>query len=217
MEIPTIKAEPRKVAGSRATARLRNRGQLPAIVYGHKQDPEAVSLDYHAVDQHLQHGGHLVNLDLAGKVQPCLFKEAQYDHLGMQLLHIDLARVDLTERVKVHVPIELRGTPKGVAEGGLLRHELPELEVECLVTDIPEHIRVNVAELALHQVLYVKDLRLEGNLKAVTDPETVVATVRLPQVEVVAPVAATPAEGAAAEPEVIAKGKIEEEPAPEEK
>ena len=106
----------------------------------------------------MAHGAHLVNLDVQGKVQPCLIKDAQYDHLGAELVHLDLARVDLNETVKVHVTLELRGTPKGAAEGGQLRQEMMELEVECLVTNIPENIRVSVADLALNQVLYVKDL-----------------------------------------------------------
>ena len=211
MEIPTIKAESRQAAGSRAAARLRRKGKLPAIVYGHKQDPLAVALEMHDVELHMSHGAHLVNLDVQGKVQPCLIKDAQYDHLGAELVHLDLARVDLNETVKVHVTLELRGTPKGAAEGGQLRQEMMDLEVECLVTSIPENIRVSVADLALNQVLYVKDLKLDAGIKVVNDPESVVATCRLPQVQAEVPTeAAVPVEGAA-EPEVIAKGKIEEE------
>lgn len=208
-QVATIKAEPRKAAGSRAAARLRRAGKLPAIVYGHKQDPEPVALDRHAVELQLKHGAHLVTLDLGGKTQPCLFKDAQYDHLGMSLMHLDLARVDLTERVTVRVPLELRGTPKGVADGGVLRQELMELEVECLVTSIPDVIKVNVNDLALDQVLHVSELTLDEGISAITDAESVVATVRPPLVQA-EPVPGAPAEGAA-EPEVIAKGKVDAE------
>ncbi|RIK66211.1 MAG: 50S ribosomal protein L25 [Planctomycetota bacterium] len=207
--IPTLKAEPRKVAGGRAAARLRKAGKLPAIVYGHKQEPEPVTLDYHAVELELKGGAHLVTLDIGGRSQPCLFKDAQYDHLGATLLHMDLTRVDLNERVKVRVPLELRGTPKGVGEGGVLRQELMELEVECLVTSIPDVIRENVSELPLNAVLHVKELHLDSGITAITDGDTVVATVRVPAVHEEIP-AAAPAEGAA-EPEVIAKGKVETE------
>lgn len=209
MEIPTIKAETRKASGSRAAARLRNAGKLPAIVYGHEEEAQPVAIDYHSVEHHVAHGTHLINLDIGGKVQPCLLKDAQYDHLGSALLHLDLARIDLNERVTVQVTVELRGTPKGIADGGVLRQELQELSVECLATEIPETIRVNVADLALNQVMYVKDLKLEGSLKAMSDPEAVVATVRPPLAESATTETAAPAEGAA-EPEVIAKGKIEE-------
>jgi large subunit ribosomal protein L25 len=210
MEIPTIKGEARTAAGSRAAARLRRSGRLPAVVYGHRQEPQAVSLSAHDMEVHLQHGAHLLNLELAGQVQPCLIKEAQYDYLGSHLMHVDLARVDLNEKVKVRVTIELRGTPRGIAEGGVLRQELADLEVECLVSRIPERVRVDVSELGLHAVLYVKDLKLEEGLTAASDAESVVATVRPPHVMAEAPVSA-PAEAAAAEPEVIARGKAEEE------
>ena len=105
MEIPTIKAEPRKAAGSRAATRLRRVGKLPGVVYGHKQDTVPILLDRHDLELHLEHGAHLLQVDMGGKAQPCLIKDAQYDHLGSTLVHIDLARVDLNERVKVRVPV----------------------------------------------------------------------------------------------------------------
>lgn len=210
MEIPTLKSEIRKAAGSRAAARLRKAGRLPGIVYGHKIDPISVALDRHEVGLLLDRGTHLVNLDLGGQAQACLFKDAQYDHLGEELVHVDLARVDLNERVKVHVPIELRGTPKGAAEGGVLTGMLKELEIECLVTNIPDHVRVDVSGLALDQVLYVKDVPVVEGMTILNDAEAVVAMVRMP-LEVAATPTEAPAEGASAEPEVIAKGKAEAE------
>ena len=217
MDIPTIKAEPRQAAGSRAAARLRRAGKVPAIVYGHKKDPQPITLDGHSMELHLSHGAHLLNLDVGGKMQPCLIKEAQYDYLGSALVHVDLARVDLNERVKVTVPIELRGTPKGIAEGGVLRQELADIEVECLVTSIPEKIRIDVSDMALNEVMYVKDLKLASGIVATSDAENVVATVRIPITKTAEETAAAaPVEGAA-EPEVIAKGKVEEEGAPEDK
>lgn len=211
MEIPTIKAETRKAAGSRAAARLRRAGKLPAVIYGHQEAPLAVALDNHEMAKHLSHGAHVLQLDLGGKNQPVLIKDAQYDHLGMALLHVDLTRVDLNEKVKVRVPLELRGTPKGVAEGGVLRQDLGDLEVECLATNIPEKVRIDVSDMALDAVLYVKDLKLDAGLAAAGDPDAVVATCRVPAVKTEEPTTA-PAEGASAEPEVIAKGKVEEAP-----
>jgi large subunit ribosomal protein L25 len=211
MEIPTVKAASRKSAGSRAAARLRRSGKLPAIVYGHKENPVSVTLDRHDVEMHLTHGAHLVNLELEGKTQPCLIKDAQYDYLGAALVHLDLARVSLTEQVRVKVPLELRGTPKGVAEGGVLRQEMMELEIECTVSNIPEHVRISIADMALNTVLHVKDLKLEGEIKATNDPEAVVATCRIPVVKAAVDETGAAATPSAAEPEVIAKGKIEEE------
>lgn len=221
MEIPTLKGKQRKASGSREAARLRKAGKLPGIVYGHKLDPVPVTFEYPDVGLLLEHGEHVVNLDVEGKVEPCLFKDAQYDHLGAKLIHVDLARVDLTERVQVHVEVELRGSPKGVAEGGVLRKGLKSLFVDCLVTNIPKTIRLDVSELGVDDVMHVKDLTLESGLKAMDDPEAVVVMVREPTVkadeelEAAGAASAEGAEGAAAstaaEPEVIAKGKDEEE------
>lgn len=211
MEIPTLKGEMRKAAGSRAAQRLRRSGKLPGIVYGHEKDPLPITLDEHEVDLLLHHGTHLINLEIGGQAQACLFKDTQYDHLGLKLVHVDLTRVDLTDRVQVRVEIEFRGTAKGVGEGGVFTSVLKDLEVECLVTDIPEKIRVEVGDLALDQVLYVKDVKLGSGVTVLNDPESVVAMVRLPVAEAEAPVAEVGAEAASAEPEVIAKGKVAEE------
>ncbi len=216
MDIPTLKGEPRKAAGTRAAKRLRLAGKLPAIVYGHKIDPLSLTLNYHDVEQNLEHGTHVVNLDLNGEVQPCLFKDAQYDHLGIKLLHVDFTRVRLDERVKVHVQIELRGQPKGVGDGGVLHHELAELEIECPAMNIPESIRVDVSNLAIDDVLHVKDITLAAGHVAISDLEAVIAMVREPLVteeeEGEAEGAAGEASASgASEPEVITKGKGDEE------
>jgi len=214
MEIPTLKAEPRQAAGSRAAARLRRDGKLPAVVYGHKQSSESISLVYRDVESHMEHGLHVIKLDMDGQVQPCQFKQAQYDYLGSTLVHVDLVRVNLTERVKVTVPLEFRGTPKGAAEGGQIRHEMTDIEIECVVSQIPELIRVDVSGLGVDETLHAKDIELPEGATTATDPEAAVAVVRLPAAaEAEAEAPAEGAEGAAtaAEPEVIAKGKPAEE------
>ena len=215
MEIQSLTVETRKAAGSRAAARLRRQGKIPGIVYGHKIDPEPIVLTYKEVETQLHHKAHLVNLNLGGKTQSCLIKDVQYDHLGSTLIHIDLARVDLTERVTLKVPLEIKGTAKGIADGGVLRQEIMDLEIECPVASIPESIRINVTDFALDHVLHVKEIQLPEGVKAMSDEDAVVLTIRIPLVRTETPVA--PVEGATAEPEVIAKGKIEEEGEAEEK
>src|SRR5215510_3399158 len=101
------------------------------------------SLRKKEVANHLSHGAHLFDLTLDGKSQKVLIKEVQYDHLGLELIHVDFARVSLDEKVEVTVPLELKGTPKGEEEGAVLQQLVVELEIECLVTDIPEFIRHN--------------------------------------------------------------------------
>ena len=86
---------------------------------------------------------------MAGKSENVLVKEVQYDHLGLEVIHVDFSRVDLTERVQVTIPLELKGTPKGEADGGVLQQGVVELKIECVVTEIPDAIRLNVSDMGM--------------------------------------------------------------------
>src|SRR5687768_17629017 len=144
-----ITAKPRSELGSRANKRLRDAGMVPGVIYGHKEAVVPVTLPKKEVVGHLAHGTHLFELGLDGKNETVLVKEVQYDHLGLEVLHVDFARVSLDERVEVTVPLELKGEPKGEAEGGVLTQVVAEIVLECLVTEIPDAIRHNVSEMAL--------------------------------------------------------------------
>ena len=210
MQIETIKASKREEYGKRPVARLRKSGAIPGIMYGHGEAPLPIAVDRHAIELMLAHGGHIANIELGGQTQACLIKDVQYDHLGATPLHVDFARIDLNQRVTVRVPLELRGHAKGQAAGGAIAQLLIDLEVECLAMDIPDLIRVNIADLDLNQALHVREIALPEGVACRLDPETIIAVCR----EVTAPV--EPAPGAAvepttAEPEVIAKGKVEKE------
>src|SRR5689334_18883079 len=148
-QAPTIPAKTRSELGSRANKRLRDAGHLPGVIYGHKEAVVPVTLPKKDVVNQLNKGAHLFDIQLDGKSEKVLIKEVQYDHLGMEVLHVDFARVSLDEKVEVTVPLELKGEPKGAAEGGVLQQIISSLEIECLVTDIPEVIRHNVSEMAL--------------------------------------------------------------------
>ncbi len=211
MEAMTINAEPRKTSGTRTSRAMRAAGRLPAVIYGHGEAPESVTLAHHEVEVALAHGARTMQVDLNGAVKPYLIKEVQYDHLGSNLIHVDLARVDLHERVKVRVGIELRGTPKGIHEGGVLDQQMAQIEVECVVTEIPDTLHPVVTHLALGESLLVGDLQLPPGVKVMADPNERIATVRLLAVEVAAPVAPVEGEEAvAAEPERIGRIKKEE-------
>lgn len=196
----TVTAQARSALGSRANKRLRDTGFIPGVIYGHKQAVVPVTLPRKELSTHLNRGAHLFSLAVGQMSETVLVKEVQYDHLGLEVLHVDFARVDLNERVTVTVPLELKGTPKGEAEGGVLQQIMSEMEVECLVTDIPDIIRHNVSDLGLNSVLHVKELTLPPNVKPTADEDQIVATVR----EIVEE-AAAPAEGETAEPEVIGR------------
>ena len=204
-----ITAKPRNELGSRANKRLRDAGMLPGVIYGHKEAVVPVTLPKKEVVNHLSHGTHLFELGLEGKNETVLVKEVQYDHLGLEVLHVDFARVSLDEKVEVTVPLELKGEPKGEAEGGVLQQIVAELEIECLVTDIPSVIVHNVSEMKLDDVLHIKELKLPPGVKALQDEDQVVAQVKAIEEE------AAPAEAAegAAEPEVIGRKPEEGEEA----
>ncbi|HXE55339.1 MAG TPA: 50S ribosomal protein L25 [Tepidisphaeraceae bacterium] len=206
-----VTARQRTELGSRANKRLRDSGFVPGVVYGHKQAVIPVTLPRKELTGHLEHGTHLFDLALDGQSEKVLVKEVQYDHLGLEVIHVDFARVSLDEKVEVTVPLELRGTPKGEAEGGVLQQIISELEVECLVTDIPEVIRHNVADMEKDSVLHIKDLQLPPGVRVLQDEDVIVATVR--EVQEAAPTEV--AEAASAEPEVIGRKPAEEEAAAE--
>jgi large subunit ribosomal protein L25 len=210
-ETATLPAVRRTHLGTKYTRRLRAKGQIPAIVYGHGEDPVAVAMDAHEIDKALTHHCRVLALHLDGATSQCLIKSVQYDHLDTTPIHLDLVRVNLDERVQVTVPIELRGTPKGAAEGGVVTQLLNSIDVECVVTAIPEDFRPSIAHLGLDEFLLVKDLEFPAGMTPLANPDEKIATCRLP-VETVEEAAGEEVEAAegGAEPEVIGRAKEEE-------
>ena len=199
----TVTAENRSQLGSRANKRLRDAGLLPGVIYGHKLAVVPITLPKKEVVKHLDHGTHLFALTVAGQSENVLVKDVQYDHLGIEVIHVDFTRVDLTERVEVTVPLELKGTPKGEADGGVLQQIVAELHIECVVTDIPDAIRHNVSDMVLDAILHLRDLALPAGTVALQDGDLILASVKVIEDE-------DSAEGETAEPEVIGKKKEEE-------
>lgn len=202
----TIVVKNRSELGSRANKRLRDAGLLPGVVYGHGEAVVPVTLPKKEVASHLEHGTHVFDLQIEGKSEKVLVKEVQYDHLGIEVIHVDFARVDLNERVEVTVPLELKGTPKGEAVGAKLQQVIADLEIECLVTEIPDLIRHNVSDMDKDSVLHVRDLKLPPGVKVLMDGEVILATCR-----VIVEQASTEV---VAEPEVIGKKKEDAAAAP---
>src|SRR5215204_4158118 len=174
-----LQAENRSALGSRANKRLRDQGFIPGVVYGHKEAVIPVTLPKKELSTHLAHGAHVFDISLGGKSEKVLVKDVQYDHLGLEVVHIDLARVSLDERVEVTVPLELKGTPKGEAEGGVLQQIVAELEIECVVTDIPDVITHSVTDMGIDDVVHIKDLKLPPGAKAMQDADLIVAMVKV--------------------------------------
>lgn len=208
-----LKAEVREHTGSKHAVKVREDGRIPAIVYGHKQEPVAISLDAHNFVEGLHHGHRLMDLcyivpagsgQIGRKKEKTLVKDLQYDYLGKDIIHVDLMRVDVTETVKVTVPIELRGTAKGTYESGIIEEHVDRLEIECKVADIPETIVVWVKDIGVGDALHASDVELPEGVKLASSPATLVVTCHLvaaaktaEQVEEEMPVA----------PEVIGEGE----------
>jgi len=205
-----LKATPRSELGTRKVRRLRAQGLIPGIIYGHGQDTQSITLDRHDVDLAILHGARLLEIELDRKKQNVLLKEVQYDTFGQEVLHVDMARVSLDERVEVTVPVVLRGIPAGVNEGGTLQQTMAEVRIECVVTAIPEEIRISVAAMQVNDSLHARDLPLPEGAVLSDDPDTVVCSVTV-LVEVEEKVEGEAAAGAP-EPEVIGA----KEPEPEE-
>ncbi|MBN1437744.1 MAG: 50S ribosomal protein L25 [Sedimentisphaerales bacterium] len=209
VETIVLKLEKREGRGTAASRRLRKQGLIPVIVYGHGADPVSAAVSLHDITLELQHHHKLVDVELDGKSEKLLIKDVQYDHLYDKIIHVDMTRVNLNERVTVTVPVVLRGTPAGAAEDGVLDQLLADVELECLVTAIPEEVRVKVSDMQVGDTILAKDIKLPQGSVLVTDPETAVATVRVIAEELEAE--AEVAEEGAAEPEVIAREKESEE------
>ena len=201
----------RTTMGSRPMRRLRQEALIPGIVYGRAMEPIPVTVSRKALAQllHTKAGEHaLVTLRLEdGKPweKPALIQELQHDPVDGHVIHVDFHAIALTEQIRVKIPIALKGEPVGVKQdGGVLEQFLREIEVECLPTEIPEGIEVDVSALKIGETVHVRDLTPPKTAKLLTDPAGAVASVQQPKLE-------KPEEEAPAvtEPEVIREKKEE--------
>ena len=172
----SLKAEIREDTGTKSAVKLRGQGRLPAVVYGHKEKPVAVSLDERTLVEGLHHGHRLIDVQIGKKNEKMIIKDLQYDYLGKEIIHVDLMRVDVTELIKVTVPIELKGKARGTHEGGIIEGHADHLEVECKATDIPESILVSVKDVRVGDSLHVGDIELPEGVKLVSDASMLLVT-----------------------------------------
>ena len=218
----TLEAVKREGRGKNEANRLRASGKIPAVVYGSRAEgklPEGVpvSVDPKQVLRilHSESGANtLITLRVEGSSEArVMVKEYQLDPITHQLLHADFYQLALDKAITVVVPVTLKGEPKGVKQqGGLLDFVTREIQVQCLPTQIPEHLDIDVSELMLNQSIRVRDLAQDSTWKAVTPPDTMIVHVVIPKAEESAAAATTEAAvPGAAEPEVIKKGKGDEE------
>jgi large subunit ribosomal protein L25 len=211
-----VTAESRTESGKNANRRLRIKGLIPGVVYGAKKETLPVSVspkDIGTVLKSASGENTLFDLDLKGGRRKVILKEFQREPLKGRLLHVDFYEVALDKKIEVKVPVEIVGVPVGVkTQGGILDFVTRELEIECLPTEIPDKISVDVTGLELGKHLRVSDLQIPDRITVLTEPGVVVVHVVAPRAEeVVAPVEAVAGAEVAGEPEVIKKGKVEGE------
>src|SRR5215471_33025 len=215
-ETVEAQARPDTSRGKNEARRLRASGRIPGVLYGAKKSTVAVSLDPKQITRILHsESGHntIFDLHVGSEKVKVMIVDWQHDPMHGHLLHIDLKRIAMDEKIRVNIPIHLTGEAEGVkTQGGILDQVLREVEVECLPGDIPSHIDADVTALVFGTVLRVSDLPHSDKVKFITDAGQTVAHITSVKEGEVAPTPEAAAEGggaAPAEPEVIKKGKQE--------
>jgi large subunit ribosomal protein L25 len=207
----TLEVTRREATGKEVAKKLRRDGKVPAVVYGGHREPVAITVDRKTVSELIQKSEHGIRsvflLKMAGSDQQrhAMIKELTIDPISRKMKHIDFVRVIMDEVVKVTIPVHVTGTAIGVKEGGLLDFQVRELHVECLPNAIPDSIDVDVTSLGSHEYFRIKDLKLPEGVRVLDDEERVVVGVTHAKVE------AEPVAEGTAEPEVIKKGKPEDD------
>lgn len=182
MSEATLHAELRKNTGSRFVKSLRKTGRVPAIYYAHGEKSKSLSVEMKELVRLLGKQVNIVNMALPdGKDYKCIIKEVQRDPVTDEPLHADIMGIKLTEKIRISIPVILKGSPVGVREGGILEHALREVEVEGLPLDIPEQLELDISEMKIGDVLTLADKPIE-KVRFVTDEHHPVAHVFLPKV-----------------------------------
>ena len=219
MATVSFNATARDAAGKGAARTLRSKGQVPAVIYGHGRQPQSLSLNARDLDKllgHIQAESTVIEVTVGGATSKTLIREIQRHPIKRQILHVDFQALVAGEKVTVSIPITLSGIPEGVRlGGGVLDQTLRELEIEVDPSSIPDHVEYEVTNMVIGDSVHVSDLKVPEGAKVLDDPETSVAVLAAPRavIEETAAVA-EPVEGeagAVVEPEVIGRGKEEEE------
>jgi large subunit ribosomal protein L25 len=209
-----LHVEQRKDHGKRNNVRLRRSGKTPAVLYGHGEEAVSLILAAEELEASLRHGAKVVDLDGAASGK-ALLQDVQWDTFFHQVLHVDLLRVRAGERVTVDVPIELRGESPGAGNGGVVEQMIHSVEIEVALDVIPDKLHVNINNLQIGDQLAIKDIiDLPAGATVNMDEDEMIVHCIMPSAE---EEEAAAEEGAVAEPEVIGKGKEDEEEEAEEK
>jgi len=209
MASATLNASPRTETGKGVARKLRAAGQVPAVIYGHGREPQALTINARELDRMLTHvsASTVIELAIDGGTSRTLIRELQRHPFRRQVLHVDFQELVAGEKVAVRVTLVYQGVPDGVRlDAGVLDQILHEVEIEADPSNIPESIVVDVTHLTIGHALHVSDLKLPEGVIALDDPSTAVCLVAAPTVSEEPVVEAT-----GAEPELIRKAKPDDE------
>lgn len=216
MEQINLNARVRRVTGNGPARSLRREGRIPAVLYGPKTEPILLSIDLREFEQIAKKstiGSVLLNLQIQNgdtHSHPAMVKELQIHPVTHRFLHVDFYEIDMQRKIKVMVPVVVRGKAKGLEDGGLLQIVRREIEVLCLPTEIPESFEVNVTDLDIGDAIHMEDIQTVANVEIIEEADVTVVTVLAPKVEVEAVEELVEGEEA-----VEAEGAAEEAPAEE--
>ena len=214
-----LKATKRTVTGKQVS-QLRRAGQLPAVIYSHKIGSIPISLDAHSAGLTIPKltSSSVIDIELDGKLIPALVREKQKNYIKYELIHVDFQAVSLTEKIRAAVMIHFSGLSPAIADfSAIVVHNLNKLEVEALPSDLPERIEVDLSGLLnIGDAIHVRDLSIPEAVTVLSDPDVMVAVATATKEEAVEEVVVAPTAEEIAAPEIIEKGKKEEEEGEEE-
>jgi len=217
-----LNAELRSEYGKGASRRLRRMGKVPAVIYGGGEDPVSVTFDHekllHSLDQEAFYS-HILTVDVAGKSQRAILRDLQRHPYKPTVLHMDLLRVRDDSSINVHVPLHFLNEDTCVGaklEGGVISHNIVEIEISCLPKDLPEFIEVDTAELKLNDSLHLSDIKVADSVTIVElshgeDHDHVVVSVHAKRAAEAEPVASDEASAEGVEPQADSDDKVEDQ------
>ena len=213
MAASTLTARKREDLSNSATKELRKNGYVPGVYY--KKETESIPITVKNTALHpfiYTSEVKVINLSIEGTENSanCILREIQFDPVSDKPIHFDLLGISAHEKINVEVPLQLVGTAAGIKDGGIVQHTMHSVEIECLPQDIPPMIEIDISSLMIGDTIQVKDIELK-NFIILDTPDSTIVSIQPPAVEAVAAPVGEVTEEAAAEPEVISKGKKEEE------
>jgi large subunit ribosomal protein L25 len=211
-----LKAQPRQEKGKSATRKMRAAGRIPAVVYGHGDETRMLTVDAHELEllfKRVHYENTIIDVQIEGDkgAVKTLVREVQSHAYRPQILHVDFQQVHADEPINVQIPIRLTGTAAGTRTGGVLMQVETDLEVRCLPDRIPEVIEIDISHLEINDSVHLRDITLPDGVEAIIDADRTICSITPPAVTPMDEAAEEEPEAAPSEPEVIGKGREDEE------